>query len=107
MERLGAVPVRGLVVEGTIGNVLEGVPYSKVAPRSVLGGTLSWFYIGLDGPAGKWDIENGPWEEGDVIPWHYRIVPVAFCDTRAIARDVVKSLMRFGIVGRIVTGKPR
>jgi ERCC4-type nuclease len=75
LVRLATLRYAAIVIEGTLGEVLAGAPYSRIHPNAVLGSLLAW------------SIDHR--------------LPIFFCDDRQLAALLVKGLLvkctdRFG-----------
>jgi ERCC4-type nuclease len=68
LARLSALRYAALVVEGTMAEVLDGVPYSRVHPNAVLGSLLAW------------SVDHR--------------LPIFFCDDRRLAALTVMKLLK-------------
>jgi len=71
VRRLSEIPVRGLVIEGTLHEVDHYEPYGHITASQTLGTVLSWFDIS----------------------YH---IPARFCGSRDYAKRTIMSWMRFG-----------
>jgi ERCC4-type nuclease len=67
LARLMALRYGAVVIEGTLAEVLGGVPYSRVQPNAVFGSLIAWSV-------------------------HYRL-PIFFCDNRRLTAMTVQKLL--------------